>query len=258
MNTSRNPAWNPKMVELHCQAADKLLAIKDEAFAYLGSHPSATEYDLQQHVINQFKAHGLVCSLLDQLIVGFDGNAAIPHYFPAKETAQVGKPGSIVLIDIWGKLPLPHAPYADITWVGTVGPSAADPEAEATAALVFKARDAAVSCLEEALSARRLPTGAEVDEAAAVVLRGAGLAGRMLHRTGHSIGFTSPHGIWSNVNSSNPHPLRQNLGYTIEPGAYFHERFGIRSEIDFYITDDYQLVITTKQQQSLATISPGQ
>jgi len=254
MSTPRNPAWNPEMVELHRQAADKLLAIKDEAFAHLGSHSSATEYDLQQYVIRRFKAHGLVCSLLDQLIIGFDGNAAIPHYFPRPETALTAKPGSIVLIDIWGKLPLPRAPYADITWVGLVGQSPSDPEARQVASAVFQARDAAVRHLEETLAARRLPTGAEVDEAAANVLRTAGLARRMLHRTGHSIGFTSPHGIWSNVNSSNPNPLRQNLGYTIEPGAYFHKRFGIRSEIDFYITDDYRLVITTERQQRLVEI----
>lgn len=44
------------------------------------------------------------------------------------------------------------------------------------------------------------------------------------------------------------------LGYTIEPGLYFENGFGVRDEIDFYINDNFELVITTNLRNNLIFI----
>jgi Xaa-Pro aminopeptidase len=45
-----------------------------------------------------------------------------------------------------------------------------------------------------------------------------------------------------------------NIPFTIEPGLYFKNRFGVRSEIDCYVTENYKLIITTKVQKRIIRI----
>ena len=75
--------------------------------------------------------------------------------------------------------------------------------------------------------------GWEVDRAASTVLRDAGYADAILHRTGHSLG-ESVHGNGVNMDDYETHDDRRLLpgsGFTIEPGLYF-EHFGVRTEIN--------------------------
>ncbi|MEK6887140.1 MAG: M24 family metallopeptidase, partial [Nanoarchaeota archaeon] len=56
------------------------------------------------------------------------------------------------------------------------------------------------------------------------------------------------------VNRKNKTPLKINMLYTIEPGIYFKNKYGIRSEIDFYINNKRKVIITTKVQKKLIII----
>jgi Xaa-Pro aminopeptidase len=78
--------------------------------------------------------------------------------------------------------------------------------------------------------------GFEVDRASAAVLRQAGYAEQILHRTGHSLG-DEVHGTGVNMDDYETHDDRRLLpgtGFTIEPGVYFDD-FGIRSEINMIV-----------------------
>jgi Xaa-Pro aminopeptidase len=44
------------------------------------------------------------------------------------------------------------------------------------------------------------------------------------------------------------------VGYTIEPGIYLKNKFGVRSEIDFYINEKNRVVITTKVQREILKV----
>jgi Xaa-Pro aminopeptidase len=68
------------------------------------------------------------------------------------------------------------------------------------------------------------------------VLKEAGYAVEILHRTGHSLGETV-HGDGVNMDDYETHDDRRLLpgtGFTIEPGVYFSD-FGVRSEINMIV-----------------------
>lgn len=100
----------------------------------------------------------------------------------------------------------------------------------------------------------RLPTGKEADRVAHHTLVRAGYERNILHRTGHSIGSSGPHGKYGHLSLKNSESLLINLGYTIEPGLYFKGEFGIRSEINFYINKNRQIILTTPVQRKLIVI----
>ncbi len=150
-------------------------------------------------------------------------------------TAGVIQRDELVLLDLWGKLDVPGAVYADITWVGYTG--AAIPPRQAQAfATAARARDAAVALVQERTRAGHDVRGWEVDRAASTVLRDAGYGAQILHRTGHSLG-ESVHGTGVNMDDYETHDDRRLLpgtGFTIEPGIYFPD-FGIRTEINMIV-----------------------
>jgi Xaa-Pro aminopeptidase len=186
----------------------------------------------------------------DPPIVAFGPSSAAPHYFPAKESARKLTPNTFILIDIWTKLNQKDAPFADITWTGFYSDRV--PEKVATIyTLVNESRDAALHFLQQELDRGELPTGQAVDKVSRDVIEKAGYGPNFTHSTGHSLGFTSPHGTWGSIRRTNAEPLFINLGYTIEPGVYLAGEFGVRTEMNFYIDDNYKIVLTTPVQSSL-------
>ncbi len=63
-----------------------------------------------------------------------------------------------------------------------------------------------------------------------------GWGDRFVHRTGHSIGFSSPHGDGANMDDLETHDTRElvpRTAFSIEPGIYLPEEgMGVRLEID--------------------------
>lgn len=66
--------------------------------------------------------------------------------------------------------------------------------------------------------------------------------------------FSSPHGNKNRLRPNSHSKLHMNVAYTIEPGIYLKEKFGVRSEIDFYITDEFKLVLTTDLQKKIIEV----
>jgi Xaa-Pro dipeptidase len=158
-----------------------------------------------------------------------------------------------VLLDLWGKLAQPGAVFADITWVGFTGARPPDRHVKAFVA-VAAARDAAVDLVQRAVSAGQELRGWQVDRAASAVLRSAGYADRILHRTGHSLG-EMVHGNGVNMDDYETHDDRRLLagtGFTIEPGVYFDD-FGIRSEINM-IVQGREAIITGPLQTEIVPL----
>jgi Xaa-Pro aminopeptidase len=92
-----------------------------------------------------------------------------------------------------------------------------------------------------------------VDRAAASVIRAAGYADGILHRTGHSLG-ESVHGNGVNMDDYETHDDRRLLagtGFTIEPGVYYSD-FGVRTEINMVMGDREAVVTGPLQVEILA------
>ena len=229
--------WNADAIATHRQASEKLYRVKDRAFdavaRRLRDGVATTEYDIQQLMAGWFRDEGLI-SDADPNVSAAE-NSGNPHYLPTATVHRAIRKDEIVLLDLWGKLDRPGAVYADITWIGYAGTRVPDRFAKAFAA-IRGARDSGIALVQEAARAGRELRGFEVDRAAMAVLRDAGYADNILHRTGHSLGETV-HGNGVNMDDYETHDDRRLLagtGFTIEPGVYFDD-FGVRTEINMLV-----------------------
>jgi Xaa-Pro dipeptidase len=229
--------WNDATVGTHRLASEKLYRVKDRAFdaaaRRLRDGVSTTEYDIQQLMAGWFREEGLI-SDADPNVSAAE-NSGNPHYLPTAAAHRPIRRDEILLLDLWGKVDRPGAVYADITWVGYCGNSVPTRCAAAFAA-ICGARDAGIAVVQTAIRDGRELRGFEVDRAAAAVLREAGYADNILHRTGHSLGETV-HGNGVNMDDYETHDDRRLLpgtGFTIEPGVYFSD-FGVRTEINMVV-----------------------
>jgi Xaa-Pro dipeptidase len=230
--------WNAAAIESHHQASEKLYRVKDRAFAALAREvhdgATATEYGIQQLMAGWFREEGLVSD--SDPNVSAAENAGNPHYLPTAAAHRVIRAEELVLLDLWGKLDCPDAVFADITWVAYTGRTVPERYAKAFGTIAA-ARDAAVALIQRAVAAGQVLRGWQVDRAASSVLRSAGYADHILHRTGHSLGDASVHGNGVNMDDYETHDDRRLLtgtGFTIEPGLYFDD-FGVRTEINMVV-----------------------
>jgi Xaa-Pro dipeptidase len=248
--------WDADAIATHRQASEKLYRVKDRAFdavsRRLRDDTPTSEYDIQQLMAGWFRDEGLVSD--SDPVVATEHNAGNPHYLPTSSAHRTIAPEQIVLLDLWGKLDRPGAVFADITWVGYTGRRVPDRYAKAFTA-ISGARDAAVRFVQDGARAGRDVRGFEVDRAASTVLREAGYADKILHRTGHSLGETV-HGNGVNMDDYETHDDRRLLpgtGFTIEPGVYFDD-FGVRTEINMVVASREAAVTGPIQREILALL----
>jgi Xaa-Pro aminopeptidase len=233
--------WTPEQKETHDRAADNIHRIILEAFAEIGRRISndepTTEYDIQQFMVRRFEEEEMT-SDDDPPIVAVNSNSAMPHYVPSDARHSPIKRGDFVLLDVWAKLKRPGAVYADQTWTGYVGESVPEEHARIFE-IVSRARDSAVEFLREQIGAGNYVRGAEVDDVSRRVIENAGYGAQFTTRTGHSIG-EEVHGNGANIDNMETPDARRIIPrtcFSIEPGIYQENLFGLRSEIDVYVGD---------------------
>jgi Xaa-Pro dipeptidase len=112
--------WTPEQLDSHRVAGRVIDAITKAAFAEAARRVSAgepfTEFDLQEWILAQFRASGVVSD--SPPIVAVGPHSGDPHYEPRKEGSSLVKKGDLLLLDIWAKTPAPNSVYYDITWTG--------------------------------------------------------------------------------------------------------------------------------------------
>ena len=232
-------AWTAEQLDSHHAAGRAIDAITQAAFAEAARRVSSaepfTEYDLQQWIVAQFRAHAVVSDSAPIVAVG--PHSGDPHYEPREQGSSPIRRGDLLLLDIWAKTQAPNSVYYDITWVGFLGNRVPE-KCDKVFSVVRDARDAAVEFVEENVSKGRVIEGWQVDRAAREVTRKAGFGKYFVHRTGHNIG-QEVHGAGANMDSLETKDTRRIIPHTcfsVEPGIYLPE-FGIRSEVDVYVGD---------------------
>jgi Xaa-Pro dipeptidase len=233
--------WSPEQKESHDRAADNIHNIILEAFDEIGRRirvgEPATEYDIQQFIMRRFEEEEMT-SDDDPPIVAVNSNSSMPHYVPNSERhSSIGR-GDFVLLDVWAKLKKPGSVYADQTWTGYVGERVPEEHARIFE-IVSRARDSAVEFLREQIGAGNYVRGAEVDDVSRGVIESAGYGAQFTTRTGHSIG-EEVHGNGANIDNMETPDARRIIPrtcFSIEPGIYQENLFGLRSEIDVYVGD---------------------
>jgi Xaa-Pro aminopeptidase len=231
----------------HAEAAELLGRIVLEGFAEIGRRlrhgKPTTETDIQRYLLDCFAEHDLVSAHPPN--VSADANSADPHYDPQPKTAARITKDTFVLIDAWCKFKKPGSIYADITWVGYVGPEV-PPEHEKIFRIVAAARDAAIDFVQKAQAEGRPVRGCDADDACRKVIADAGFAERFIHRTGHNIGENT-HGNGANIDNLETRDERRLIPrtlFSVEPGIYLPGKFGVRSEVNVFLPDEKSAVVT--------------
>ena len=217
--------WSAAELAGHRKAAEVLARVARDSLAWTGSEAArgaeVRETGVKQRVLEAIERAGLWTN--EGPIVAFGPTSAVPHYEPHPGADRRLAAGDVILLDLWAG-PGQGSVFADQTWIGFAGRSP-DADVRRVWQAVKGARDAAV----------RPP--AQVDDAARAVIRDAGLADYFVHRTGHSIDRdlhgSGPH--IDNFETEDARALVPGVGFSIEPGVYLPERFGMRSEINVYI-----------------------
>jgi len=231
--------WSPAQLESHLAAGRAIDQIVADAFRHAAAcvkdKKPLTEYDLQQWIVQRFRAAGIETDEGPDIAV--NANASDPHYGPTKEKSAPIREGDLLLLDVWGKLKSPDSVYYDITWMGYLGAKVPDKYAK-----VFKvlreARDRAVELIQSHVKSGKPLQGWQVDKAARQVVEKAGYGQYFFHRTGHNIG-TTVHGNGVNMDGLETQDVRHLIPRTcnsVEPGIYLPD-FGMRTEVDVYIDE---------------------
>ncbi len=248
--------WTDEQLQMHTEAATKMQKVILEAFAEIKRRINAdiptTENDVQQFMMKRYEEEGMNPS---PMIVAVNANAASPHYFPRAGKGSPIKRGDLVLIDTVTKVKKPKAPAADLTWMGYVGETVPE-EYVKVWNIVFEAQQSALKAIRDAFKAGKPITGAQADDVSRGVITKAGYAKEFLHRTGHSIGEEG-HGNGANIDNLETRDSRRLIprtAFSIEPGIYLAGKFGVRSEIDVYVTGTDAIITHPHQTEIFAIL----
>ncbi|QQS34579.1 MAG: M24 family metallopeptidase [Ignavibacteriales bacterium] len=244
--------WTDEQFKDNKPVSFALTDIAHLAFKFIGEQlkggKSITEYDVQNFIMYEFEKRNYYTD--HPPIVGVNENSANPHYAPTSEINKPINKNDFVLIDLWAKTFNPDSVWSDITWTGFAGSSI--PEKYIKIFNIVKdARDAAFSLVEKRFGEGIEVRGFEVDGAARNVIVKAGYGEYFIHRTGHSI-TVDLHGSGAHMDNFETKDERLLLPFTsfsIEPGIYLPGDFGVRSEIDVFISGEGKVIATGGERQ---------
>jgi Xaa-Pro dipeptidase len=248
--------WTADQLEMHLEAGRRVDRIRAEAFQTIGTalraNRTINEWQVNRFIREGFEKSGMVTD--HGPIVGVNANMSNPHYEPGPEGSREIRKGDAVLIDMWAKLDRPGAVFYDITWTGYCG---ADPPSaiQNVFEIVRDARDRAVERVQAAVRNKEGIHGFDVDDAARDFIKEKGFAEYFVHRTGHSIG-EEVHGTGANMDNLETHDERKIIPgtcFSVEPGVYLPD-FGIRSEVNVYVSLNEARVTGEKQQKLVAIV----
>ena len=198
--------------------------INDKVITQAFAHAKAgmTEKELADFIDKTFLAEGASGPSFPT-IVSVGANAADPHHEPDDTTL---KEGECVLIDMG----CVYKGYcSDMTRTFVIG-EPADSEFSKVHDLVRQANEKA-----EAIIRPGIPLAA-IDAAARDFLAENGYEKEFNHRLGHFIGQTDHE--QGDVSATNENKTVPGMVFSIEPGVYLPDRFGVRIEDLVIVTDD--------------------
>ncbi len=161
-------------------------------------------------------------------IVGSGPRGALPHGSPS---ARKTRPGELVVLDYGATV---GGYVADIT--RTLAFSDPDDRSVRAYDAVRRAQAAGVAACRPGVTLDR------IDRTVREVIEQAGLGRYFTHRTGHGLGLEAHEP--PSVVQGNETALREGMVFTIEPGVYLPDAFGIRIEDDVAVTADGVEVLT--------------
>jgi D-alanyl-D-alanine dipeptidase len=177
-------------------------------------------------------------SEVDFTVVGSGPNGANPHHELSERTIEEG---DMVVLDFGG---LKDGYGSDTTRTVHVGEPT--DEERTVFEIVRRAQQAGFEAVRVGAACQ------EVDRAARHVIADAGYGDYFIHRTGHGIGLTTHEPPY--MMEGETRPMRPGMCFSIEPGIYLPDRFGVRIEDIVVATEDggRRLNNTTREMRIVA------
>ena len=161
-------------------------------------------------------------SQVDFTVVGSGPNGANPHHEAGERRIEAG---DMVVLDFGG---LKDGYGSDTTRTVHVG-EPTDEEREVHE-IVRRAQQAGFEAVRPGVACQ------EIDRAARKVIADAGYGERFIHRVGHGIGVTTHEPPY--MVEGEERPIEPGMCFSIEPGIYLTDRFGVRIEDIVVATED--------------------
>ena len=201
-------------------------AVADEVSEWVRAMDAAvvgsTERELARDIERELQDRG-ASNLAFPVIVGSGPNGAMPHHTHGDREIERGDP---VVLDFGGFVDdYPGDQTRTVVFAG-------DPpeEFEHVHDVVRNAQQAAIDAIEPGVEAQA------VDAAARDVIESAGYGDAFVHRTGHGVGLDVHEPPY--VVDGNDRELEPGMVFSVEPGVYLEDRFGVRIEDLVVVTDD--------------------
>lgn len=203
--------------------------------AFAACRAGVTELEVARAVRETFQREG--CSGSSFAIVGSGPNGAFPHHHSGTRELHAG---DAVVIDIGSTC----GGYAsDITRMLHLGPPTARYQT---------VHDTVEAALAAGLAAA-VPgaTCADVDAATRAVIEDAGFGAFFTHRTGHGLGLSThePPSIMAGEDTV----LEPGMVFSIEPGIYLPDEFGVRLEEIVVIVEDRCAILSSLTRELVVT-----
>jgi Xaa-Pro dipeptidase len=237
--------WSAEQLETHLYAARHMRQIVDEIVKEVRRRVTdnvpVNEVEIQNFLLKQYEQRDLMAG--HPPIVAINAHSADPHFAPNLEDNLPMKKGDFLLVDMWSKRKAPHAVYDDITWTFFIGESV-PAEHQKIFNVVRDGRDAAIRALQGRYPSGEVLYGWQIDDEARKSITNAGYGDFFLHRTGHSI-HEEVHGNGANIDNLETQDSRRLMArtcFSIEPGVYLKGTFGVRSEVNMYLSDKEAVV----------------
>jgi Xaa-Pro aminopeptidase len=197
------------------QAADRVVArLREMTFSGL------TERELSRHIAEMTVEEGH--EIAEFGIVASGPNGASPHH---ESGEKVMRPGEAVVVDFGGRFDGYHSDTTRTFVIGE-GPDGFEEAFE----VLLSAQKAACAAVRPGMTAE------SIDAAARNVIADAGYGDFFIHRTGHGIGLEVHEHPY--IIEGNRRLLEPGMAFSIEPGIYIPDRFGMRIEDIVLVTDD--------------------
>jgi len=164
--------------------------------------------------------------------------SALPHGVSGKRKI---KKGDIVLFDMYC---IYQGYYADITRQVVVG--SPTEEQKRIYEIVLEAQKEAIEAVRPGITAE------DIDKVARNKIVEAGYGSQFTHRTGHGIGLEGHEEPY--IMQGNKMLLKPGMTFTIEPGIYLVNKFGIRIEDTVVVTENGVEDITKFEKEELLSV----
>ena len=199
----------------------------------------ATEKDVAVEIEYLIKKEGAERPAFD-IIVAAGERSAMPHAAPTERKIRAGE---VVLIDMGAVY---EGYCSDLTRIFFLSDGKKNNEVENLFNILQLAQKAAVQDIRPGVSAH------DVDASARRVIEEAGYGSFFDHGTGHGVGLD----VHEDPRISPPSEmiLQEGMVFTIEPGIYLPDKFGLRLEDIILVTDQGPLILSRSVPQNISWI----